>query len=149
MVGCTHSEIERQPPSLRVDPVLTAQATGVDARFIGISAVDEGIVWISGTEGTYARTTDGGTTWHAGVVPDAEALQFRDVHAVDAETAYLLSIGEGEQSRIYKTVDAGATWTLQFTNPEPGGRRSRERSMAQPTRRARPRRRSLGSVRTA
>ena len=74
-----------------------------------------------GTEGTYARTTDGGTTWHAGVVPDAGALQFRDVHAVDAETAYLLSIGDGEQSRIYKTTDAGLTWALQFKNPEPEG----------------------------
>ena len=88
---------------------------------IGISAVDEDTVWISGTEGTYARTTDGGATWHAGLVPGAEVLQFRDVHAVSAETAYLLSIGEGEQSRIYKTLDAGLTWALQFTNPEPEG----------------------------
>lgn len=119
--SCAASENGQQAPSLRLDPVLTAQASGVDARLIGISAVDENIVWISGTGGTYARTTDGGATWQAGVVPDAEALQFRDVHAVDADTAYLLSIGEGEQSRIYKTTDAGLTWALQFTNPEPAG----------------------------
>ena len=120
-LGCAPSETGQQAPLLRLDPVLTAQTSGVDARLIGISPVDENIVWISGTEGTYARTTDGGTTWHAGVVPDAGALQFRDVHAVDAETAYLLSIGDGEQSRIYKTTDAGLTWALQFTNPEPEG----------------------------
>ena len=54
-------------------------------------------------------------------MPDAGALQFRDVHAIDAETAYLLSMGEGEQSRIYKTTDSGLTWTLQFTNPESEG----------------------------
>ena len=51
----------------------------------------------------------------------AESLEFRDVHAVDAATAYLLSIGSGEQSRIYKTTDAGLTWVLQFTNPEHAG----------------------------
>jgi photosystem II stability/assembly factor-like uncharacterized protein len=43
------------------------------------------------------------------------------VHAVDADTAYLLSIGEGENSRIYKTSDGGKTWNLQFTNHEPKG----------------------------
>ena len=120
-LGCAPPETEQQALPLHLDPVLTAQASGVEARLIGISSVDEDTVWISGTEGTYARTTDGGATWHAGVVPDAGALQFRDVHAVDAETAYLLSIGDGEQSRIYKTTDAGLTWTLQFTNPEPEG----------------------------
>jgi photosystem II stability/assembly factor-like uncharacterized protein len=46
-------------------------------------------------------------------------LDFRDVHGVDADTAYLLSIGEGEKSRIYKTSDGGKTWSLQFTNQEP------------------------------
>ena len=55
------------------------------------------------------------------MVPGADTLQFRDVHAVDAETAYLLSIGNGERSRIYKTTDAGQSWTLQFTNTEPNG----------------------------
>ncbi|HZF39920.1 MAG TPA: hypothetical protein VE715_13920, partial [Blastocatellia bacterium] len=30
--------------------------------------------------------------------------------------AYLLSIGEGERSRIYKTIDGGDHWRLQFTN---------------------------------
>ena len=29
--------------------------------------------------------------------------------------------GNGSQSRIYKTTDAGATWTLQFTNPDSAG----------------------------
>jgi len=119
--GCAPSEIGQQTRPLRLNPVLTAQTSGVEARLIGISPVDENTVWIGGTAGIYARTTDGGTTWHAGVVPDAGALQFRDVHAVDAETAYLLSAGEGEQSRIYKTMDAGLTWALQFTNPEPQG----------------------------
>jgi photosystem II stability/assembly factor-like uncharacterized protein len=47
-----------------------------------------------------------------------EALDFRDVDAVDAQTAYILSIGNGPTSRIYKTTDAGKTWKLQFKNDD-------------------------------
>jgi photosystem II stability/assembly factor-like uncharacterized protein len=86
-----------------------------------VSVVDEFVVWVSGLEGTYARTVDGGSTWIAAVVPGAESLQFRDIHAVDANTAYLLSAGLGEQSRIYKTVDGGQNWALQFVNPQVQG----------------------------
>jgi photosystem II stability/assembly factor-like uncharacterized protein len=52
-------------------------------------------------------------------VPGAETLDFRDVEAFDADTAYLLSIGEGDRSRIYKTTDGGGHWQLQFTNHNP------------------------------
>jgi photosystem II stability/assembly factor-like uncharacterized protein len=65
------------------------------------------------------RTVDGGSTWSRVIVPDAEALDFRDIEAFDANTAYVLSIGPGDKSRIYKTGDGGKAWTLQFTNPDP------------------------------
>lgn len=93
-----------------------AQTSGATVRFRGVSAVNARVAWASGASGTYARTTDGGRTWRAGVVPGAESLDFRDVDAFDADTAYLLAIGEGESSRIYKTQDGGAHWTLQFQN---------------------------------
>ena len=32
------------------------------------------------------------------------------------DTAYLLSIGSGEDSRIYRTVDRGASWEMLFRN---------------------------------
>ena len=97
------------------------QTSGTDALLVGVSPVDEKVVWVSGIRGTWGRTTDGGATWQIGQVPGADSLQFRDVHAVDARTAYLLSIGNGDQSRIYKTTNAGLTWVLQFTNAEPKG----------------------------
>jgi photosystem II stability/assembly factor-like uncharacterized protein len=50
------------------------------------------------------------------VVEGAELLQFRDVHGVSATEAYLLSSGPGGASRIYKTVDGGESWTLQYKN---------------------------------
>ncbi|MDR3636696.1 MAG: hypothetical protein P4L84_23030 [Isosphaeraceae bacterium] len=52
-------------------------------------------------------------------MPGASDLDFRDVHAADAETAYLLSIGPGQLSRIYKTSDGGMTWVLQHRNDDP------------------------------
>jgi photosystem II stability/assembly factor-like uncharacterized protein len=67
-------------------------------------------------------TTDGGQTWKAGVVPGAEALQFRDVQGFSATDPYLLSIGtSGDPTdfRIYKTEDGRATWTVQFVNQNP------------------------------
>lgn len=102
-------------------PVATDQESGTDALLIAVNAVDENVVWVGGARGTWLRTTDGGATWRAGRVPGADSLQFRDVHAIDSTTAYLLSIGEGSRSRIYRTADAGRSWTLQFTNPEPEG----------------------------
>lgn len=92
------------------------QTVDTKASLRGLSVVNKKIVWASGTSGTFLRTTDGGKNWTVGKVPGAEKLDFRDVEAFDANTAYLLSIGEGENSRIYKTTDGGATWKLQFKN---------------------------------
>ena len=100
-------------------PHWTAQTSGVTARLRGVSAVSDKVAWASGASGTVLRTADGGATWHKLVVPDAEKLDFRDVDAVSDTTAYILSIGPGPASRIYKTTDAGAHWDLQFTNESP------------------------------
>jgi photosystem II stability/assembly factor-like uncharacterized protein len=97
-----------------------AQTSGTSVRLRGVSGVSARVAWVSGAGGTYARTTDGGRTWRAGQVPGAAELDFRDVDAFDAETAYLLAIGEGERSRIYKTTDGGRRWTLQFQNRRAG-----------------------------
>jgi photosystem II stability/assembly factor-like uncharacterized protein len=91
-----------------------AIATAADLR--GLCAVSPKVAWVSGTGGTYARTTDAGRTWSVGTVPGAEKLDFRDVEAFGEATAYLLSAGPGEDSRIYKTTDGGKTWALQFKN---------------------------------
>jgi photosystem II stability/assembly factor-like uncharacterized protein len=100
-------------------PTLTPQSSGTTATLIGLSPVDANVVWASGTGGTFSVTTDGGKHWHTGVVPGAEALQFRDVQGISDQVAYLLSIGNGTDSRIYKTTDGGATWNTVFVNQNP------------------------------
>jgi photosystem II stability/assembly factor-like uncharacterized protein len=95
------------------------QTSGTDVQLRGISAVSDKVAWASGAKGTVLRTIDGGETWAKVNVPDAEALDFRDVQVFDQNTAFVLSIGPGEQSRIYKTTDGGRIWQLQFTNKDP------------------------------
>jgi photosystem II stability/assembly factor-like uncharacterized protein len=99
----------------------TVHPSVTTASLRGVSVVDAKIVWASGTGGTYLETTDGGVNWRAAVVPGAEQLDFRGVHAMDQRTVYLLASGEGDKSRIYKTTDGGSRWTLQFTNPDQKG----------------------------
>ena len=102
-------------------PSWTAQTSGVTFRLRGVSAVSDSVAWASGASNTILRTDDGGTTWQTLTKPTSssgEPLDFRDVDAVSAATAYVLSVGAGPLSRIYKTTDAGATWTLQFANAD-------------------------------
>jgi photosystem II stability/assembly factor-like uncharacterized protein len=95
------------------------QAVDTKADFRGLCVVSPKVAWVSGTKGTYARTTDGGKTWSVGTVPGAETLDFRDVEAFGERTAYLLSAGPGDASRIYKTVDGGKSWAMQFKSADP------------------------------
>jgi photosystem II stability/assembly factor-like uncharacterized protein len=95
------------------------QNSGVDVQLRGISAISEKVAWASGAKGTVLRTIDGGATWQRVEIVGAEALDFRDIQAFDQNTAFVLSIGPGEQSRIYKTTDGGKIWQRQFTNRDP------------------------------
>src|SRR5262245_55958659 len=94
------------------------QSINTDAAFRGLCVVSTNAVWFSGTKGTYGRTSDAGQTWSVATVPGAEKRDFRDVKAFGDSTAYLLSAGSGEDSRIYKTTDGGKTWSLQFKNAD-------------------------------
>ena len=99
-------------------PHWTVQTSGVKARLRGVSAVSDRVAWVSGANSTVLRTVDGGATWEKLTVT-SDTLDFRDIDAIDAETAYVLSIGNGPLSRIYKTTDGGKTWTLQFRIEDP------------------------------
>ncbi len=101
-------------------PVLEPQTSGTTALLQAVSAPSAQLAWVSGHAATVLRTTNGGESWERLTVPGAAAdsLQFRDVHAVDANVAYLLAAGPGTRSRIYKTTDGGRSWLRQFSNTD-------------------------------
>lgn len=100
------------------------QTSGMDTNLRGVSAVyvhdkkgaQSVAVWASGSNGVILRSLDEGTTWQRLSVAGGEALDFRGVVGFDAKTAFLMSSGEGDKSRIYKTKDGGVTWTLQYSD---------------------------------
>jgi photosystem II stability/assembly factor-like uncharacterized protein len=52
------------------------------------------------------------------MVPGADSLEFRDVQAASPDTAWLLAAGNGDRSRIYRTVNGGKDWSIQFVNTD-------------------------------
>ncbi len=108
----------------RHTPRFSTTVLDPDQSFRGLDAVDSRTAWvtggsISGGTGGVWRTRDGGRTWQDVSPPQTEGLSFRDVEARSATEATILSIGEGEASRIHRTTDGGRTWTETFRNTEP------------------------------
>lgn len=110
-------------PEERSKPVLGWRSVDVDTtqQFRGLDAVSPKVAWVGGSEGGVWTTSDGGRHWRDVSPPGAEKakLLFRDVEASSARKAQVLAIGEGTDSRIYRTVDGGRTWTKTFVNREP------------------------------
>jgi photosystem II stability/assembly factor-like uncharacterized protein len=102
-------------------PAQVPQTSNTTENLRGLSVPSDSIAWASGSHGAYLRTVDGGKSWTAAQVPGADALDFRDIEAFGKHVAYVLAAGPGEQSRIYKTTDAGRHWVPQFTNHDPRG----------------------------
>lgn len=92
-----------------------AEASGITTELRGLSVVSASVAWASGAKGTVLRTIDG-VKWQVIKVADADALDFRDIHAIDANSALVMSAGPGALSRIYRTDDGGANWRLLATN---------------------------------
>lgn len=103
----------------------TVQTAGLDTNLRGISVANASglspdvIVWACGSNGVILRSVNEGKTWKRLQVQGGDALDFRGIVAFDATTAYVMSIGEGAKSRIYKTADGGKSWTLEFSGGRP------------------------------
>lgn len=91
----------------------SVQTSRIDTNLRGVSAA--GRVDSDGTEHIAARacgsngvillSTDLGKSWKMVHVAGGDALDFRSIVAFDANLALVMSSGEGDKSRIYKTVD--------------------------------------------
>ena len=107
-------------------PLLPAQwimqPAPTTAGLRGIHALSAELAWASGANGTILRTLDGGKSWaNCSLPPNAEKLDFRGVQAFNETSAFIMSAGKGDLSRIYKTTDACRSWKLLFTNPDKEG----------------------------
>ena len=91
------------------------ESSGTTAELRGLAVVSETVAWASGAKGTVLRTIDG-AHWQVIQVADADKLDFRDIHAIDAKSALVMSAGPGAASRIYRTDDGGTSWRLLATN---------------------------------
>jgi photosystem II stability/assembly factor-like uncharacterized protein len=103
------------------------QNTGFSSNLRGVSVsrttAGKYAVWASGTKGIVLRSLDQGNSWEQlKNTGDStfDDLDFRDIESFGANIAYVMSSGDGEASRIYKTADGGKSWTLQYTDKRPG-----------------------------
>lgn len=92
--------------------------TGPKVSLRGLSAVDDKIVWVSGSHGAVGKSLDGGETWTWITVPGYEKRDFRDIEAFDAKTAVIMAVAE--PADILKTTDGGNTWKLVYENKTTG-----------------------------
>ena len=80
----------------------------VKASLRGLSPVSSKICWASGSNGTWLKTTDGGQTWESGLIGGLDTVDFRSIHAWDAQTA--IAASAGQPAVIYRTSNGGKSW---------------------------------------
>lgn len=101
-----------------------ARSTGSESNLRGVSVSETKsgkiALWVSGTKGAVLRSFDQGKSWQQLPVEAGADLDFRDIEAFGETTAYVMSSGDGEKSRIYKTTDGGKSWVLQYTDKRAG-----------------------------
>ncbi|HWK05604.1 MAG TPA: hypothetical protein VNS58_18315 [Puia sp.] len=91
---------------------------GPHSSLRGLSAVNDKILWVSGSGGTVGRSLDGGDSWDWITVPGYEKRDFRDIEAFNAKTAIIMAISE--PANILKTTDGGKTWKMVYENKTAG-----------------------------
>ncbi|WP_188929863.1 YCF48-related protein [Puia dinghuensis] len=99
-------------------PHIQQLTSGAHTSLRGLSVVTNKIIWVSGSNGTVGRSTDGGNTWSWITVPGYEKRDFRDIEAFDQNTAIIMAIAE--PADILKTTDGGKTWKLVYENTTKG-----------------------------
>lgn len=99
-------------------PVINILDSGHKTSLRGLSVVNNDVVWASGSNGTVARSTDGGKTFTWLTVTGYEKRDFRDIEAFDENTALIMGIDE--PGTILKTTDGGKNWQPVFIDSTKG-----------------------------
>lgn len=93
-------------------------SAGNKTSFRGLSVVNDSIIWASGSNGTVAKSTDGGNNWQWLSVKRYEKIDFRDIEAFDSNTAIIMGIEK--PAVILKTTDGGNNWLSVFEDTTKG-----------------------------
>lgn len=92
-----------------------------EAPSLRASAVSDGSLWVAGTNSKIFKSLDQGTTWLDVSLTDGFIGDIRDIEVFDSKTAIIMSVGEGELSRLYQTSDGGQHWQRLLTNRDKQG----------------------------
>lgn len=89
---------------------------GVSIR--GLSVVNDRLLWVSGSQGTVGRSTNGGASFNWLTVKGHEKRDFRDIEAFDAVTAVIMAVDS--PGIILRTFDGGASWQEVYRDSRSG-----------------------------
>ncbi|MEJ7610588.1 MAG: oxidoreductase [Ferruginibacter sp.] len=91
---------------------------GTKTSIRGLSAVNDSVVWVSGSSGMVGKSTNGGVNWSWTTVKGFEKTEFRDIEAFDENTAIIMAIDS--PAYILRTTDGGNSWNTVYENHTKG-----------------------------
>ena len=99
-------------------PQIDIITQGTNTSLRGLSVVNDMVIWVSGSNGTIGRSTNGGKDWKWLQVKGFENRDFRDIEAFDGTSAIIMAVGE--PAYILKTNDGGDSWKVVYENKTKG-----------------------------
>ncbi len=108
IISCITGLIAAQTPTVEI------LSSGTKTSLRGLSVVNNNVVWVSGSNGTVGKSTNGGKNWKWMTVNGFEKTDFRDIEAFDANTAIIMGIAD--PAYILKTNNGGESWRVVYEN---------------------------------
>jgi photosystem II stability/assembly factor-like uncharacterized protein len=110
LLACSKDDIS----NLKWQNLSSGHASSVRA----LAAVDESVIWFAGTKGIVGYSMDAGMSFIIDSVPNSRNVDFRDIEAFDKNTVIIMGAGNGRDSKLLKTENAGKSWDLLFQNTD-------------------------------
>ena len=61
--------------------------------FRGLSVVNDKVIWVSGSKGTFAKSVNGGLSFSISNIPGFEKTDFREIEAFNEDMAVIMGSG--------------------------------------------------------